>query len=64
MYWKSAVPLFWDTRYRDVQWKWVWLFSHESDNAQFEWSFKLRNLNDHSNDCILDRVYAKLHRDA
>ena len=35
------------------------LFSHES---------KVRNLNyhlnDHSNDGILDRVYAKLHRDA
>ena len=28
---------------------------------QFEFEFELRNLNDHSNDSILDRVYAKLH---
>ena len=42
----------------------LWLFSHESKSAQFELSFELRNLNDHSNDGILDRVYAKLHRDA
>ena len=25
---------------------------------------KVRNLNDHLNDDVLDRVYAKLHRDA
>ena len=31
------------------------LFSHES---------KVCNLNDHSNDSILDHVYANLHRDA
>ena len=28
-------------------------------NVQFEIEFELRNLNDHSNDGILDRVYAK-----
>ena len=42
----------------------LWLFSNESKSVQFEWSFELRNLNDHSNGDILDRVYAKLHRDA
>ena len=31
------------------------LFSHES---------KVRNLNDHSKDSILDRMYTKLHCDA
>ena len=40
----------------------------QEQSAQFEWSFELRNLNDHlncaiwmiiSNDGILDRVYAK-----
>ena len=40
------------------------LFSHKSNSAQFEFVFELRNLNDHSNDRILDRVYVKLHRDA
>ena len=56
----------------------LWLFSHESKSAQFEFEFELhnlndhsntqnyiamRNLNDHSNDSILDCVYTKLHRD-
>ena len=36
-------------------------FHNESKSAQFEWSFELCNLNNHSNDGILDRVYAKLH---
>ena len=47
--------------------KWMnelWLFSHESKSVQFELSFELRYLNYHSNDGILDRVYAKLHHDA
>ena len=35
------------------------LFSHESKSAQFEW-FELRNLNDHSNDGILDRCVRKI----
>ena len=39
------------------------VFSHESKSAQFEWSFELRNLNDHLNDGTLDHVYANLHRD-
>ena len=39
------------------------VFTREQ-SAQFELSFELRNLNDHSNDGILDHVYAKLHRDA
>ena len=44
--------------------KWHRLFSHESKSEQFERSFELHNLNYHSNDGILDRVYAKLHCDA
>ena len=42
----------------------VRLFSNESKGAQFELSFEMPNLNHHSNDGILDRVYAKLHSDA
>ena len=30
----------------------------------FHTKTKVRNLNDHLNDCILDCVYEKLHRDA
>ena len=39
------------------------VFTREQ-STQFELSVELCNLNDHSNDCILDRVYAKLHHDA
>ena len=41
-------------------WVGLGLFSHESKGAQFKLSFELRNLNDHSNDGILDRVVRKI----